>query len=93
MDAAFESRIHLTLAYAELDRASRKHVWAACLAASGENAFSDAQLERLARERLNGREIRNMVGMGRLLARRGEEGLGMGHLERVLRGRRMGGAK
>src|ERR1700712_1764915 len=27
IDAAFESRIHLSLQYDELDKASRKHVW------------------------------------------------------------------
>ena len=97
MDPAFESRIHLTLNYADLDRASRKHVWSTFLGAHargrsssvGGGAFSEAELERLAREPLNGRQIKNVVKMGMLLAGRHEEGLGMGHLETVLRARRV----
>ncbi|KAL5444997.1 hypothetical protein PMIN06_008203 [Paraphaeosphaeria minitans] len=97
MDAAFESRIHLTLAYADLDKPSRKHVWTALLSrhARAENAhvavgaFSDAELDRLSRERLNGRQIKNVVKTAMLLAGRHDECLGMGHLETVLRLRRM----
>jgi hypothetical protein len=96
MDPAFESRIHLTLTYTDLDKASRKQIWSTFLASharctganEGRNVFTDAELERLAREKLNGRQIKNLVKTGGLLAGRYGEGLGMGHLETVLRLRR-----
>ncbi|OAG06264.1 P-loop containing nucleoside triphosphate hydrolase protein [Paraphaeosphaeria sporulosa] len=97
MDAAFESRIHLTLNYADLDKPSRKHVWTTFLSthARAKNAnvalggFSDAELERLSKEKLNGRQIKNVVKTAMLLASRYDECLGMGHLETVLRLRKM----
>ncbi|KAF2676112.1 P-loop containing nucleoside triphosphate hydrolase protein [Lentithecium fluviatile CBS 122367] len=93
MDAAFESRIHLTLNYSELDKASRKHVWSTFLNRSaqakdsnvGVGAFSDAELERLSKEKLNGRQIKNVLKTAQLLASKYDECLGMGHLETVLR--------
>ena len=96
MDPAFESRIHLTLNYTDLDKTSRKHIWTTFLSSharttgsnGGENVFTDAELERLAREKLNGRQIKNVVKTAGLLASKYEVGLGMGHLETVLRLRR-----
>lgn len=91
MDAAFESRIHLTLNYTELDRASRKHVWSTFLSThsrtKGSNVgkFEDAELERLSKVQLNGRQIKNVVKTAMLLATKYDECLGMGHLETVLR--------
>ncbi|KAL1600811.1 hypothetical protein SLS60_007199 [Paraconiothyrium brasiliense] len=93
MDAAFESRIHLTLNYAELDKPSRKHIWSTFLTSHARNknsnisvgAFGEAELERLAREKLNGRQIKNVVKTAMLLASKYDECLGMGHLETVLR--------
>ncbi|KAF2450110.1 P-loop containing nucleoside triphosphate hydrolase protein [Karstenula rhodostoma CBS 690.94] len=95
MDAAFESRIHLTLHYADLDKPARKHVWATFLSthagrkSSNVGAFTDAELERLSREKLNGRQIKNVVKTAMLLASKYDECLGMGHLETVLRLRKM----
>ncbi|KAJ4361057.1 uncharacterized protein N0V89_001626 [Didymosphaeria variabile] len=83
MDAAFESRIHLTLNYTELDKASRKHIWASFLTSPsrmsnknrngnvGEGSFGEVELEKLSRERLNGRQIKNVVKTAGLLAGRG----------------------
>jgi SpoVK/Ycf46/Vps4 family AAA+-type ATPase len=104
MDAAFESRIHLTLNYSELDKPSRKHIWTTFLdldrksAEKGEDGnagcgFTDAELEKLSRERLNGRQIKNVVKMAGLLAESAKEGLGMRHLETVLRLRKAGERK
>jgi SpoVK/Ycf46/Vps4 family AAA+-type ATPase len=96
MDAAFESRIHLTLNYSDLDKARRKHVWSTFLNRSaqakdsnvGVGAFSDAELEKLSKEKLNGRQIKNVLKTAQLLASKYDECLGMGHLETVLRLRR-----
>lgn len=91
MDAAFESRIHLTLNYTDLDKASRRHVWTTFLTShargkdSNVGVFTEAELDRLSKEKLNGRQIKNMIKTARLLACSHDECLGMGHLETVLR--------
>ncbi|KAF1971941.1 P-loop containing nucleoside triphosphate hydrolase protein [Bimuria novae-zelandiae CBS 107.79] len=91
MDAAFESRIHLTLNYSDLDKTSRKHVWSTFLTThartkhSNVGAFTDAELEKLAKVQLNGRQIKNVLKTAMLLASKYDECLGMGHLETVLR--------
>ncbi|KAF1958426.1 P-loop containing nucleoside triphosphate hydrolase protein [Byssothecium circinans] len=94
MDAAFESRIHLTLNYTELDKASRKHIWTTFLALCA-GGFSEVELERLSRERLNGRQIKNVVKMAGLLAESEGVEVGMKQVETVLglrrRGERRGG--
>jgi len=96
MDAAFESRIHLTLNFTDLDKTSRKQVWSTFLNRSaqakdsnvGVGAFSDGDLDKLSKEKLNGRQIKNVLKTAQLLASKYDEGLGMGHLETVLRLRR-----
>lgn len=94
MDAAFESRIHLTLSYTDLDKASRRHIWTSFLdmhagrKTSLVGVFSEVEIERLSREKLNGRQIKNVVKTAVLLASRYDECLGMGHLETVLKLRR-----
>lgn len=91
MDAAFESRIHLTLNYAELDKTSRRHVWATFLERSSQTKhsnvghFADAELEKLSKVPLNGRQIKNVLKTAQLLASKYDECLGMGHLETVLK--------
>lgn len=90
MDPAFESRIHLSLQYHELDKAARRQVWSTFLHRSSEmeesnvGAFSDADLDRLAKVPLNGRQIKNMLKTAQLLASRYDEVLGMKHLTMVL---------
>lgn len=89
MDAAFESRIHLTLNYTELDKTSRRQVWSRFLTRGAQNAdvvqFSDADLDKLARVQLNGRQIKNVLKTAQLLASRADECLNMSHLDVVLK--------
>jgi hypothetical protein len=89
MDSAYESRIHLTLNYAELDKPSRRQVWSNFLSRkTGSNEASmitDADLDRLAKVQLNGRQIKNVLKTAQLLADRYEKGLGMSHLDTVLK--------
>ena len=91
MDAAFESRIHLTLNYSDLDKTSRKHVWSTFLTThartknSNVGTFTDAELEKLAKVPLNGRQIKNVLKTATLLASKYDECLGMSHLDTVLR--------
>ncbi|KAF2792672.1 putative ATP-dependent zinc metalloprotease FtsH [Melanomma pulvis-pyrius CBS 109.77] len=91
MDAAFESRIHLTLNYNELDKASRRQVWSTFLDRcyemrdSSVGKFTDAEVDRLAKVQLNGRQIKNVLKTAQLLASKYDECLGIGHLETVLK--------
>ncbi|KAF2726995.1 P-loop containing nucleoside triphosphate hydrolase protein [Polyplosphaeria fusca] len=90
IDSAFESRIHLTLQYSELDKPSRKQVWKSLLekSARGQDSnvgpFDDSELEKLAKIELNGRQIKNVLKTAGLLAQGKGECLGMGHLETVI---------
>jgi hypothetical protein len=69
IDAAFESRIHLSLQYGSLSCESRKQVWTSFLGAGVKNgAFSGAQIDSLARIDLNGRQIKNILKTAQLLA-------------------------
>ena len=60
IDAAFELRIHLILPYHELSFESRRSVWAGFLDKQNQN-FAEAQIDELAREKLNGRQIKNIL--------------------------------
>ncbi|KAJ4361823.1 hypothetical protein N0V83_010764 [Neocucurbitaria cava] len=88
MDAAFESRIHLALNYAELDKPSRRQVWSKFLGRSSQTArtasFSEADLDKLSKVQLNGRQIKNVLKTAQLLAARYDERLAMSHLDTVL---------
>lgn len=89
MDEAFESRIHLTLNYSELDKSSRRQVWSRFLTRGAQTAdvvqFSDTDLDKLARVQLNGRQIKNVLKTAQLLASRADECLNMSHLDVVLK--------
>ena len=92
IDAVFKSRIHVTLRYEELGQDARKGIWKAFLTAMTATpkhhvapfGFRDCDLEELAETRLNGREIKNMLKTGQLLAKHKGEALAMGHLQSVL---------
>ena len=83
IDAAFQSRIHVSMEYSELSHSSRRHVWENFLTAStsvspnppatlapGQRfpGFSDKQLDKLAGYKMNGREIKNVLKTAKLLA-------------------------
>ncbi|KAF2496108.1 hypothetical protein BU16DRAFT_538696 [Lophium mytilinum] len=71
IDAAFESRIHLSLQYDHLDQASRHHVWSTFLSRSSNvGKFSNQEVDKLAAVSLNGRQIKNILKTAQLLARR-----------------------
>ena len=85
IDAAFESRIHITLQYRELSVSSRQHVWKNFLAADtteGAN-FTDADVQRLAEVPMNGRQIKNVLKAAQLLAARQKMPLRLDHVETV----------
>lgn len=90
-DAAFESRIHLSIHYGPLNYESRLHVWRTFLQGGGDGAhgyeseLTDKQLELLAKHKLNGRHIKNIVKTSRLLARQAKTPLRLDHVDTVLR--------
>ena len=95
IDAAFQSRIHVSMEYTELSESSRRHVWENFLKASTPpdqqplSGFTDEQLSILAGYRMNGREIKNVLKTAKLLANSHKGNwdgvLGFEHVESVLR--------
>ena len=86
MDPAFESRIHLTIRYPQLDRAARKSIWTNFIdVAHDGNRLTDEDLTALAEEEINGRQIKNVVKTAQLLARTNAEVLAEEHIRTVLR--------
>lgn len=85
IDPAFRSRIDFILPFKDLDAHSARSIWKAFLKdmSRGQIDVSDDELSELATWRLNGREIKNMVKTGKVLAASEGENLNMGHL-RVL---------
>ncbi|CAN9180217.1 unnamed protein product [Alternaria sp. RS040] len=80
-DPAFQSRIHISLDYPGLTIDSRKTVWKNFLdSSSQEHTIDKAQLAELARMDLNGRQIKNILKIARLLASRKEEKLSRDHI-------------
>ncbi len=85
IDAAFQSRIHISMQYNELSTSSRRHVWSNFLSLGGKGpGFSEGEMDILAGYQMNGREIKNVIKTARLLASKKEEGLGYTHVASVL---------
>ncbi|KPM40505.1 hypothetical protein AK830_g6047 [Neonectria ditissima] len=85
-DPAFESRIHLTIHYPNLDFNSKLHIWQTFVKrGSQSNDISDDELAELAQEELNGRQIKNVVKTARLLAASERMSLAMGHVKTVFK--------
>ena len=85
IDAAFQSRIHISMEYNELSLSSRRHVWSNFLASSpSAHGFSDKDLDNLAQFPMNGRGIKNVLKTAQLLASRKNEQLKYEHVNTVL---------
>ncbi|KAL2819821.1 P-loop containing nucleoside triphosphate hydrolase protein [Aspergillus granulosus] len=85
LDPAFESRIHLTIQYPELNTAARRQIWSQFLRGTDVETFSSDQLDLLAEVALNGREIKNVVKTAYLLASEQDRKLGYDLVQTVLR--------
>jgi SpoVK/Ycf46/Vps4 family AAA+-type ATPase len=82
MDAAFESRIHLSLQYSDLSFESRRQVWLTFVDGSDHNDnFTDDQIDTLAELELNGRQIKNIIKTAQLLATSKHEVLNFQHVQ------------
>ena len=85
IDGAFQSRIHLTLHYPDLDATAREKVWRRCtIDSNAETSLSDQALKNLAQLPMNGRQIRNVVKISRILAGKENEMLGLKQIRTVL---------
>lgn len=84
-DPAFQSRIHISLDYQELSVDSRTTVWKNFLdSSSQEHTITKVQLTELARMNMNGRQIKNILKIARLLASRKDEKLNHEHIVTTL---------
>ncbi|KAL4784385.1 P-loop containing nucleoside triphosphate hydrolase protein [Aspergillus varians] len=93
-DPAFESRIHFSFFYPDLDFASRKSIWKMFLTRHAREAdeqgrkagpsFDDTQIDELAKPALNGRQVKNLVSCARSLAFDEGDALEMRHLRSAL---------
>lgn len=89
-DEAFKSRIHVAIRYPELDENSRSIIWRNFLTRAKDSyrngvELSEEEITGLSKKVLNGREIRNIVKSGQLLASRADLPLRLSHLETVWR--------
>lgn len=85
-DAAFQSRIHLTINYPSLDESSRLMIWQTFAGrTTSKSEITESDLANLAKLKLNGREIKNVIKTARLLANRRSSPLAMDHIGTVLR--------
>jgi SpoVK/Ycf46/Vps4 family AAA+-type ATPase len=83
IDAAFKSRIHLTIVFPDLSVSTRKQIWTRFVH-SCENTLAPRDFDTLSNIEMNGREIKNMVKTGQLLAKRENKPLSIDHFKIVL---------
>ncbi|KAG2123316.1 P-loop containing nucleoside triphosphate hydrolase protein [Suillus cothurnatus] len=86
-DAAIESRIHFTVHYPPLCRVSRREIWKTFIdktSVAYQSMVSEAEIDALARETLNGRQIKNTVGTALSLSLHSNRPLSVEHIRTVL---------
>ncbi|KAI0107147.1 P-loop containing nucleoside triphosphate hydrolase protein [Nemania sp. FL0031] len=83
IDGAFQSRVDLFLQYKDLTEESRRQVWESFINRAGRGKFniSDSDLDELARFKLNGREIKNLIKSAHLLSLKSEDRIGLQRLK------------
>lgn len=85
MDAAFQSRIHISMAYPDLTATSRRQIWSNFLMLSNQSSeLSEHDLDSLAKVSLNGRQIKNILKTAFLIAVRKRMPLKKEFVETVL---------
>jgi hypothetical protein len=86
IDAAFESRVDITLSYNALTEADRTRVWKNFLATLEPGAVDvgEADVIKLAKWDFNGRQIKSAIKTARILATKKREPLNARHLNVVL---------
>lgn len=86
IDAAFQSRIHVSIEYPDLTTAARKTIWTNFLKGSTiKSSLTDRDIAELAELKLNGRQIKNVLKTAQLLAsRKKSEMLDRKYIETIL---------
>lgn len=85
MDAAFQSRIHVSMAYPNLTSSSRRQIWENFLATSKQKSeISEKDLDDLSEFELNGRQIKNVLKTAFLISVRKRMPLKKEFIETVL---------
>ena len=89
-DAAFQSRIHLTIDYPKLDFHSKMLIWQTFVRPQSNaprygSTIREKDIKALAKTDMNGREIKNTIKTARLLASQQGAPLAMEHIATVLR--------
>jgi hypothetical protein len=89
IDAAFQSRIHFTLHYPDLDELSRRTIWKNFLGTiakiSESDSISEEDFDRLAKHVLNGRQIKNVVSCTVSLSRENKEAITTQRIEKLIK--------
>ncbi|KIJ50942.1 hypothetical protein M422DRAFT_27065 [Sphaerobolus stellatus SS14] len=88
-DPAFESRIHFSIWYPDLEFDARKIIWKEFLKKAtnmeGKDLqFSEVDIDRLAGYKLNGRQIKNVMSNAHSIALDSESPLKLEHIDTVL---------
>ena len=85
IDPAFQSRIHVSMAYPELCTASRRQIWANFLKMNSKDSeISERDLDILAEVKLNGRQIKNVIKIAFLLSLRRKTPLKLENIRTIL---------
>ncbi|KAF7927709.1 uncharacterized protein EAE98_006091 [Botrytis deweyae] len=88
IDLAFQSCIHFSVEYPDLTESSRVSVWTNFINTiskqNGTLTIDPADIKKLARLELNGRQIKNAISCAVSLAREGKESLSVNHIEMIL---------
>ncbi|KAK3389811.1 P-loop containing nucleoside triphosphate hydrolase protein [Podospora didyma] len=85
IDAAFESRIDITLVYKDLDEPSRAQIWRNVVRSLGSKAtVSDETFEELAKHPFNGRQIKSAIKTGCIMAAYEQRPLEIRHLRVIV---------
>jgi len=87
-DPAFQSRVHISIAYNELTQVSRQQVWENFLARlpnGTSHIISKSDLNIFATKKMNGRQIKNVVKAAGLLAMEEKLPLSADHVKTVLK--------
>ncbi|RDW78394.1 p-loop containing nucleoside triphosphate hydrolase-25 [Coleophoma crateriformis] len=84
MDPAFQSRIHISMEYPNLDAAARSQVWKNFLDRGVRHELGEEEIATLAKVEINGRQIKNILKTSQLLARHKDMPLRFEHLKTVL---------
>jgi hypothetical protein len=84
IDAAFQSRIHVSLAYPDLTAESRRHIWENFTKQLDLQDWTEKDLDELKDVELNGRQIKNVLKSASLLAARKKEKLGRKYVDKIL---------